>query len=77
MSLKILTKFQENIKFTYKVEHNGTIMVSFLDVLLIRGNRKLERTVFCKETKPVYNGPFYRYPSLFVCVAIAHFFLSP
>ena len=45
--IKSLTKFQERTKFTYKEEHNGKI--SFLEVLLIRSNGKLERTVFCKE----------------------------
>ena len=44
----ILNKFYENIKFTYEVERNGKI--SFLDILLIRNNGKLETTVFHKET---------------------------
>ena len=46
--IDILNKFHQNIKFTYEVEHNGQI--SFLDVLLIRCNGKLETTVFRKET---------------------------
>ena len=46
--IKSLTKFQERTKFTYKEEHNGKIPL--LDVLLIRSNGKLERTVFCKES---------------------------
>ena len=43
-----MNKFHQNIKFTYEVEHNGKI--SFLDVLLMRCNDKLETTIFCKET---------------------------
>ena len=43
----ILKMFYENIKFTCKVEHNGRI--SFLDVLLIRNNEKLETIVFRKK----------------------------
>ena len=46
--INILNKSQANIKFTYKVEHNGKI--SFLNVLLMRRNGKLETTVFPKET---------------------------
>ena len=46
--IDILNKFHQNIKFTYEVEHNGQI--SFLDVLLMRCNGKLETTVFRKET---------------------------
>ena len=46
--IDILNKFHQNIKFTYEVEHNGKI--SFLDVLLMRCNGKLETTVFRKET---------------------------
>ena len=46
--IDILNKFHDNIKFTHEVEHNGKI--SFLDVLLTRSNRKLETTIFCKET---------------------------
>ena len=46
--IDILNKFHQNIKFTYEVEHNGKI--SFLDVLLMRCNNKLETTVFRKET---------------------------
>ena len=46
--IDILNKFHQNIKFTYEVEHNGKI--SFLDVLLMRGNGKLETTIFCKQT---------------------------
>ena len=44
----ILNKFHQNINFTYEVEHTGKI--SFLDVLLMRCNRKLEVPVFRKET---------------------------
>ena len=43
-----MAKFNENIKFTYEAEHNGKI--SFLDVLLMRQNGKLETTIFRKET---------------------------
>ena len=43
----ILNEFHQNIKFTYEVEHKGTI--SFLDVLLIRCDGKLKTTVFRKE----------------------------
>ena len=43
-----MNTFYQNIKFTYEVEHNGKI--SFLDVLLMRCNGKLETTVFRKET---------------------------
>ena len=46
--IDILNKFHQNIKFTYEVEHNGKI--SFLDVLLMSCNGKLETTVFRKET---------------------------
>ena len=46
--IDILNKFYQNVKFTYEVEHNGKI--SFLDVLLMRCNGKLETTVFRKET---------------------------
>ena len=46
--IDILNKFHQNIKFTYEVEHNGKI--SFLDVLLMRCNGKLETTAFRKET---------------------------
>ena len=44
----ILNEFHQNIKFTYEVEHNGKM--SFLDVLLMRCNRKLEANVFRQET---------------------------
>ena len=44
--INILNKFHENIKFTYEVEHT----ISFLDVLLMKSNGKLETNVFCKET---------------------------
>ena len=43
-----MNTFYQNIKFTYEVEHNGKI--SFLDVLLMRCNGKLETTTFRKET---------------------------
>ena len=46
--IDILNNFHQNIKFTYEVEHNGKI--SFLDVLLMRCNGKLETTVFRKGT---------------------------
>ena len=46
--IDILNKFHQNIKFTFEVKHNGKI--SFLDVLLMRCNGKLETTVFRKET---------------------------
>ena len=46
--VNILNKYHENIKITYAVEHNGKI--SFLDTLLMGNNRKLETTVFDKET---------------------------
>ena len=46
--IDILNKFHQNITFTYEVEHNRKI--SFLDVLLMRCNGKLENTVFRKET---------------------------
>ena len=45
--IDILNKLHQNIKFTYKVEHNGKIL--FLDALLIRCNGKLKITVFRKE----------------------------
>ena len=44
--IDILNKFHQNIKFTYEAEHNG--MISYLDVLLMRCNRKLETNVFRK-----------------------------
>ena len=50
--INILNKFHKNIKFTFKVERNGKI--SFLDVLLMRNNEKLETTVFRKETNNIY-----------------------
>ena len=40
--IDILSKFHQNIKFKHEVEYNGKI--SFLDVLLIRCNGKLETT---------------------------------
>ena len=46
--IDILNKYHENIKFTCAVERNGKI--SFLDVLLMGNNGKLETTVFCKKT---------------------------
>ena len=46
--IDILNKFHQKIKFTYEVEHNGKI--SFLVVLLMKCNGKLETTVFRKET---------------------------
>ena len=46
--IDILNKFHQNIEFKSEVEHNGKI--SFLDVLLMRCNGKLETTVFRKET---------------------------
>ena len=46
--IDILNKFHQNIKLTYEVEHNGKI--SFLDVLVMRCNEKLETIVFRKET---------------------------
>ena len=46
--IKALNKFYENIKFTYWVEYND--LISFLDVLLMRSNEKLEATVFHNET---------------------------
>ena len=46
--VNILNKYHENIKITYAVEHNGKI--SLLDTLLMGNNRKLETTVFDKET---------------------------
>ena len=46
--IDIFSKFHQNIKFTYEVEHNG--MISFLDILLMRCNGELETTVFRKET---------------------------
>ena len=46
--IDILNRFHQNIKFTKEVEHNGN--TSFLDVLLMRCNEKLETTVFRKET---------------------------
>ena len=46
--IDILNKFHENIKFSYEVEHDGK--ASFLDVVLMKNNWKLETTVFCKET---------------------------
>ena len=45
--IDILKKFYQKKEFTSKVEHNGKI--SFLDVLLMRCNGKLETTIFCKE----------------------------
>ena len=51
----ILNEFHQNIKFTYEVEHNGKM--SFLDVLLMRCNRKLEANVFRQET----NNTTYSY----------------
>ena len=45
--IDILNKFHQNIEFKSEVEHNGKI--SFLDVLLMRCNGKLETTVFRKE----------------------------
>ena len=53
-----MNKFHQNIKFTYEVEHNGKI--SFLDVLLMRCNGKLETTIFCKET---YNDIYLHWRS--------------
>ena len=44
----ILNKFHENIKFPNEGEHNGKI--SFLDVLLMKSNGKLETTVSRKKT---------------------------
>ena len=41
--IDILNKFHQNIKFTNEVKHNGKI--SFLDVLLMRFNGKLETFV--------------------------------
>ena len=46
--IDILNRFHQNIKFTYEVEYNRKI--SFLVVLLMRCNGKLETTVFRKET---------------------------
>ena len=46
--IDILNEFHQNIKFIYEVEHNSKI--SFLDVLLMRCNGKLDTTVFRKET---------------------------
>ena len=57
--INILNKFYKNIKFTFKVEHNGKISV--LDVLLMRNNEKLETTIFCKEA----NNTIYLYWMLF------------
>ena len=45
------------IKFTYEVQHNGK--VSFLDVLLMRCNGKLETTTFRKETYILITTYFY------------------
>ena len=41
--IDILNKFNQNIKFTYEVDHNGKI---FLHVLVMRCNGKLETTIF-------------------------------
>ena len=46
--IDILNRFHQNIKFTYEVEYNRKI--SFLVVLLMRCNGKLETTVLRKET---------------------------
>ena len=43
-----LNIFYEKIKITYEVEHNDKL--SFLNVLLVRSNRKVKATVFGKET---------------------------
>ena len=50
--IDILNKYHENIKFTCAVERNGKI--SFLDVLLMGNNGKLETTVFCKKLVIIY-----------------------
>ena len=55
----ILNKFHQNIKFTYEVEHNG--MISYLDVLLMRCNRKLETNVFRKETNIYLHWKYFAY----------------
>ena len=56
--IDILNEFHQNVKFTYEIEHNGKI--SFLDVLLMRCNGKLETTVFRKETN---NGIYLHWRS--------------
>ena len=46
--INILTKFHQNVKFTYEIRHN--VKISHLDVLLMRCNGKLKTNVFRKET---------------------------
>ena len=54
--IDILNKFHESIKFTYEVEHNGSI---FLDVLLMRSYGKLA-VGFYKDT---YNSTYLHWRS--------------
>ena len=46
--INILTKFHQNVKFTYEIRHN--VKISHLDVLVMRCNGKLKTNVFRKET---------------------------
>ena len=46
--LSVLNSFHDNIKFTYEQENNNRL--SFLDVLFIRDNEKINTTVFRKDT---------------------------
>ena len=50
---KLKEKIYENIKFTYGVEHNGKI--SFLQVLLMKSNEKIETMVFRRESNSDIN----------------------
>ena len=52
--IDILNKFHQNIKFTNEVKHNGKI--SFLDVLLMRFNGKLETFVRKLVTTYIWIG---------------------
>ena len=47
-ALSVLNSFHDNIKFTYEQENNNRL--SFLDVLFIRDNEKINTTVFRKDT---------------------------
>ena len=46
--LSVLNSFHKNIKFTYEEEQNNTL--PFLDVLFIRDGKKLNVTVYRKDT---------------------------
>ena len=56
--LSVLNSFHDNIKFTYEQENNNRL--SFLDVLFIRYNEKINTTVLRKDT---YNDLYLHWDS--------------